>query len=106
MSLRPVKAEISALTEVLEQDHWETPEQAAEACIKALDVARAGRTLYVAVMQFGEKSPFYLGLGPYAGKQSARNAATSHPGATEAYKIVVVPLLNDEGLSTMLKEVG
>lgn len=106
MSLRPVRAEIKALTEVLEQDHWETPEQAAEACIKALDVARAERTLYVAVMQFGETNPFYVGLGPYAGKQSARVAATKHPGATEAYKMAVVPLLNDEGLSMMLKDVG
>lgn len=105
-ALRPVLAEVRALVEVLEAEGWETPEQVAEACILALDKARADRTLHVAVMQFGEAQPFYLGLGPFPGVKSARKAVTSYPGATEAYKIVVVPMLNEAGIDAMLKDVG
>jgi hypothetical protein len=104
--VRPTKIEIKALVDLLEQDCWETPEQVAEACIKALDHARAERTTYCAVMQFGEVKPFYLALGPYAGNKSAAGAARKHPGATEAFRIVVVPLLNDEGLTSVLRDVG
>lgn len=104
--MRPVKAEISALVAVLEAEGWETPEQVAEECIKALDKARADRTLYVAVMQFGTVNPYYLGLGPYAGKATAKNAALKFPGATEAYRIAVVPMMNEAGMNQLLKEVG
>lgn len=105
MSLRPTKKEIKALVDLLEQD-WETPEVLAEALAKALDEARAERTTYVAVMQFGTNVPIYLGLGPFAGAKSASNAASKFPGATLAHRIAVVPMMNDEGITQKLREVG
>lgn len=106
MGLRPTKGEINALVPLLEQN-WETPEVLAEALIKALDQARALRTTYVAVMQFGDKRPvIYAGIGPYAGMASARNAVSTHPAAGEATKVAVVPVMSQEGLAELLREVG
>lgn len=109
MSLPPHKKEIDALSELLQQDCWETPEALSRALIVALDKARAERTTYVAVMQFGPSSNqgvFYYGLGPYAGDRSARAALARFPGASVAQRIAVIPLLNDEGLERKLKEIG
>lgn len=108
MSLAPHKVEIQAMVSLLEAD-WETPEELAKALIVALDKARAQRTTYVAVMQFGPSSGggvFYHALGPYAGVTSARNAVSRFPGASVAHRIVIVPLTNDEGLDQRLREVG
>lgn len=119
--MRPVQSEVRALVALLEQEDWgctsdcpedceevhlPSAEEVAKACIVALDKARGDRRTYVAVMQFGEAKPFYLGLGPYEGKKSAANAALAHPAAGEAFKIVVIPLLNAEGMATLLKAVG
>ena len=93
---------------LLEQD-WETPEELAKALIVALDKARAGRTTYIGVMQFGPTSNegvFYHGLGPYAGVTSALRAVQKFPGASVAQRIAIVPVTNDEGLDQKLKEVG
>jgi hypothetical protein len=103
--LNPTKAEITALVALLEQN-WETPEVLAKALIGALDAARASRTTYVAVLQFGNTSPWYAGLGPYPGAKSARQAVARFPGSTVASAIGVVPLLSDEGLAQKLREVG
>lgn len=101
--VRPL--EIKALMPLVEQD-WPTPEALCEAVIKALDVARASRTSYAAVMQYGEERPcWYLGLGPYPGAASAKKAAARHPGAGMAFKIAVVPLLSEHGLQSLLEGV-
>lgn len=106
MSLRPVAKEVKALVALLEQD-WETPEVLAEELIKALDEARADRKTYMVVMQYGSKKlPWYVGLGPYAGVKSARQAAEKFPGATLARRMAVVPIMNQEGVAQLLKEVG
>lgn len=106
--LQPVTKEIQAAVELLEQD-WETPEQLAEELIRTIDRARSDRTMYIAVMQFGSGQParpFYLAIGPYAGRRSAQRAAESFPAATEAHRIVVIPLTNQAGVEARLKEVG
>lgn len=102
--MNPTKKEISALVELLEQD-WETPEELAKAAIAALDAARIERTTYVAVLQFGSKRPaWYVGLGPYAGATSARNAAQKFPGSSVATAIAVVPLRSPELVEEQLRE--
>lgn len=100
--VRPL--EVKALVPLLEQD-WETPEALAEALIGALDQVRADRTSYVAVMQFGDKSVFYAGLGPYPGARSAKAAVLRHPSAGMAYKIAVVPMTSPEGLKGLLTDI-
>ena len=103
--VRPL--EIKALVPLLEQD-WESPEELAKNLIEALDKARASRTSYVAVMQFGDRDGhcWYYGLGPYPGMTTASNAVQRHPGATVATKVVVVPVTSPEGLDRLLREVG
>lgn len=101
--MNPTKKEIEALVELLEQD-WETPEELAKACIKAVDLARTERTTYVAVMAFGPN--FYMAIGPYAGETTARNAVQKFPGASVAKHVAVVPLTSAEGVELKLKEVG
>ena len=102
--VRPL--EVAALVPLLEQD-WETPEVLAEALIQALDQARASRTSYVAVMQMAMEQPvWYIGLGPYPGAKSARNAVLKHPGASMAKKIAVVPMVNEEGLQKLIRDVA
>ncbi len=103
--LQPVQKEIQAAVELLEQD-WETPEQLAEELIRAIDRARSSRTMYVVVLQFGTTSHSYMAVGPYAGRRSAIRAVESFPGATEARRIVAVPLVNQVGLEALIKEVG
>lgn len=97
--------EVKALVPLLEQD-WATPEELAEALIAALDDARAGRTSYIGIMQFGREKPIYVGLGPYPGLTSARNALAKHPAVTEATARAVVPVIGPEGFEQLLKKVG
>ena len=101
------KSETGLVTELLLQD-WDSPEDLADSIIKAVDEDRAKRTSYVAIMQFGEGngSVFYMGLGPYAGAKSARKAVKGFPGATEAYRIAVVPVTSQEGLRQQLEELN
>jgi hypothetical protein len=101
--MRPVKKEIDALVELLEQD-WETPEELAKALIKALDTARTERTTYVGVMVFGPH--FAAAIGPYEGATSARNAVQKFPGSSIAKQVAVVPLTSAEGVEQQLREVG
>lgn len=112
--IKPVKVEIDALVPLLEQD-WETPEVLAAALIQALDKARAERKLWVGVMQFGGAQPgkpgmsgpaWYVGVGPYPGATSARNAIEAHPSAGMATALAIVPLRSPEGLQQLLREVG
>lgn len=105
--VRPL--EIKALVPLLEQD-WETPEDLATALIQQLDQTRADRKSYIAVMQYGGQGQpgqvWYVGLGPYAGSASARNAASKHPGAGMATAIAVVPVTSEAGFDLLLREVG
>lgn len=101
--MNPTKKEINALVALLEQD-WETPEELAKACIKAVDQARTERTTYVAVMSFGPS--FHHAIGPYAGATTARNAVKKFPGASVAKRVAVVPLTSAEGVEAQLREVG
>lgn len=59
-------------------------------------------------MQYGtEKGKcWYIGVGPYPGIASARNAVKRHPGASMASKIAVVGVTSEEGLNQLLKDVG
>lgn len=103
------KSEVAGVVSILEDSaEYETPEDAAKAIIKWLDDDRAKRTSYVAVMQFGSgaSTPFYVGLGPYPGKTSAKNAALAHPAACEAFRIVVVPTTSEEGIKEWIKQIG
>lgn len=113
-TIRPTKAEVNALVPLLEQD-WDSPEDLASALIRAVDQARAERKLYVAVMQFGgggnggkgmSGPVWYTGVGPYPGKDSAKKAVLSHPGASLATKIAVVPVVSPAGLELLLRDVG
>lgn len=98
------KTEIKAVSDLLLQD-WETPEDLAAAIIDALDKARASKTRYVGVMQFGQgPSVFYVGLGPYPGQKSAENALRNHPSAGMAHRMAVVPTTTAEGLEQKLAE--
>lgn len=101
--VRPL--EVRALVPLLEED-WDSPEELAESLIMALDQARTERTSYVAVMQFGEGSPFYVGLGPYPGTKSAIAALKKHPAASMAVKRVIVPMIGPEGFEQLLRKVG
>lgn len=101
--MNPTKKEVNALVDLLEQD-WGTPEELAEALIKALDRARADRTTYIAVMVFGPR--FASAIGPYAGAKSAQNAVKKFPGASVAKTVAVIPLQSAEGVEAWLKEVG
>lgn len=103
---RPRPLEIKALVPLLEQD-WETPEVLAQALIEALDQARADRTSYVAVMQFGKSKPvIYAGLGPYPGARSAEVAVKKHPGASMATAVAIVPVISEAGFQQLLLKVG
>lgn len=103
--IRPTTKEIKALVALL-QDDWDSPESLAKACIEALDDARIDRTLYVAVMQFNDKPPVYMGLGPYPGARSAKAAVSAFPGASVARAIGIVPLLSSLGVEAKLREIG
>lgn len=103
------KTEVSGIVRILEApNEYETPEEAAKAIINWLDADRAKRKSYVAVMQFGKPpgSIFYIGLGPYPGQKSAVEAVQRHPAASEAYKVVVVPVTSPEGFEALLRKVG
>lgn len=99
--------EIRPIVALLEQE-WDSAEDMAKAIVKALDEARASRTRYIAVMQFGSEDGkcWYVGLGPYPGGASAKRAVQRHPGATLAHRCAVVPVTSGEGLEVLLKEVG
>lgn len=100
------KSEVTGVAKILVSDNeYDSPEDAAKAIINWLDEDRAKRTSYVAVMQFGESGPFYVGLGPYPGQKSAINAAQDHPAAGEAFRVVVVPVSSPEGVEKMKSEI-
>lgn len=101
MPLKVHKAEIEAIAPLLAQE-WEDAADLAAALVRALDEARAERTTWFAVLQFGTRVPIYLGLGPYDGRKTAERALRGHPAAGEAVLGVVVPILSPRGLEAML----
>lgn len=57
--MEPLKAEVDAVVRVL-REGWESPEAGAEAVIRALDLARTERTLYV-IGVAARPAPFLYG---------------------------------------------
>lgn len=104
------QSEVNLLVSMLESpEEYESAEDLAKSLIEALDKDRASRTTYTAVMEFGSVAAphrFYVGLGYHPGAKSAARAAQSFPGAAEASKIVVIPVMTPEGVTEKLKEVG
>jgi hypothetical protein len=97
------QTDIKALVPLLEQD-WESPEALAKALIGELDKARAERGFHVGVLQFGERIPIYVGLGPYAGIKSAERAVAAHPSAAMAVGVAVVPVTTPAAMTKLLSE--
>jgi hypothetical protein len=94
-----------AVVSLLESDQeWDGPEDMALAIINEIDRVRRDKTSYVAVMQFGETIPFYIGVGPFPGAKSARNAVQGHPALGMALKAVVVPVQTPEHAAAKVKE--
>lgn len=104
--MRVTVTEIRALVPLLEQD-WESPEKLAEALIKALDKARAGRKLHAAVVQYGDGagSVFYDAVGPIAGKTTAQKVLGKMLYKSIVSKGAVVPLRTEEGFDALMAEV-
>lgn len=96
------KTEVKALVELLEQD-WDEVEDLAKALVSRLDELRASKTRYIAVMQFGRRSPLYVGVGPYPTSNAANKALAAHPAASDATARAIVPVTSDEGFKAMLK---
>jgi hypothetical protein len=98
----PLKAEIQAVTEVLNQPH-DSAEAAAKAAIIALDLARAKRITFFSVFRFGVKPYAWpTGFGPFATKNQALKAIQKHPAVDMAKGLAVVPCVNEHGLDELI----
>lgn len=92
MTLRLLKKELTALTELAERSDWETPEQFVTAMAAELDRQRADRKTYSVVVRHGSgASTYYAAFGPYptklqAEKGVAKLLSTIH---MTAYAVVV-----------------
>lgn len=104
MSARKTDKATKAVVSLLESDQeWGGPEELAVALINELDRVRAEKTSYVAVMQFGlGESPFYVGIGPFAGLKSAAKAVGAHPAFSEAGKVAVVPVNTPQHVAAVI----
>lgn len=100
--VRPL--EVKALVPLLQAD-WESPEELSEALIARLDEERASRTSYVAVLRIGGAAgkAINVGMGPFPGAQSAKNALKAHPALGMASAAVVVPILSPQGYERQMR---
>lgn len=84
---------------------WPEPEALASAIIDRLDEVRTSKLSYVGVMQFGQHSPFYAGVGPYPGRKSAENGLLAHPAIGSTTGHAIVPMRSARGLVDLIREV-
>lgn len=101
--MTPLKSEVKAITGLLTSpEEWDTPEALAKEIVKALDKARADRTLYVGVMVFGGTD---LACGPYSTANQAHKGLQQHPALSMAKASGVVPLNTQEGVQQIIEKV-
>lgn len=119
--MKPVKAEIDALRDVLltpltefisakeaESRTQEKAEALAQtrmftAALEAVDIARADRTYFMVVLRHGSASVTYSGFGPYATKAQAEKAAAQTLAGMEVTAYAIVPTRNHHGLGAIFE---
>lgn len=119
--MKPVKAEIDALRDVLltpltefisakeaESRTQEKAEALAQtrmftAALEAVDIARADRTYFMVVLRHGSASVTYSGFGPYSTKDQAEKAAAQALAGMEITAYAIVPTRNHHGLGALFE---